>query len=150
MQVQYIFFFFYVSQNNLNSQSSFFLFLPRKVLCTFFLLVLKRRKEIEPRHEKTGFLHMRKQRCISVQISAFVFATQIVQYLYFLNQRFQANSHLLQLYSPVCIGPGQKPRRPVFSQRGSIFNLLYFCAYLFSHFVFIDIFGAINFRVLQN
>ena len=26
----------------------------------------------------------------------------------------------LFLYSPVCVGPGRKPRRPVFSQRGSI------------------------------
>ena len=26
------------------------------------------------------------------------------------------------LYSPVCVGPGRKPRRPVFSQRGSIGN----------------------------
>ena len=31
----------------------------------------------------------------------------------------QASSHLLWLYSPVCVGPGRKPRRPVFSQRGS-------------------------------
>ena len=31
----------------------------------------------------------------------------------------QASSHLLLLYSLVCVGPGQKPRRPVFSQRGS-------------------------------
>ena len=30
-----------------------------------------------------------------------------------------SSSHLLWLYSPVCIGPSQKPRRPVFSQRGS-------------------------------
>ena len=30
-----------------------------------------------------------------------------------------ASSHLLWLYSPVCVGPGRKPRRPVFSQRGS-------------------------------
>ena len=28
-------------------------------------------------------------------------------------------SHLLRLYSPVCVGPSRKPRRPVFSQRGS-------------------------------
>ena len=34
-----------------------------------------------------------------------------------LNPKFQASSHFLWLYSPV--GPGQKPRRPVFSQRGS-------------------------------
>ena len=52
-------------------------------------------------------------------IGAFVFATRIVQSLYFLNTKFQASSHLLWLYSPVCVGPGQKPRRPVFSERGS-------------------------------
>ena len=55
-------------------------------------------------------------------ISAFVFATRIVQSLYFLNPKFQASSHLVWLYSPVCVGPGWKPRRPVFSQRGS-YNL---------------------------
>ena len=34
-------------------------------------------------------------------ISAFVFATRIVQSLYFLNSKFQASSHLLWLYSLV-------------------------------------------------
>ena len=53
------------------------------------------------------------------QLRAFVFATQIVQSLYYLNPKFQASSHLLWLYSPVCVGPGQKPRTTVFSQRGS-------------------------------
>ena len=43
----------------------------------------------------------------------------IVQSLYFLNTKFQATSHLVWLYSLVCVGPGPKPRRPVFSQRGS-------------------------------
>ena len=52
-------------------------------------------------------------------ISVFVFATRIVQSLYFLNPKFQASSHLLWLYSLVCVRPGQKPRKPVFSQRGS-------------------------------
>ena len=33
--------------------------------------------------------------------------------------KFQAFSHLVWLYSPVYVGPGRKPRRPVFSQRGS-------------------------------
>ena len=56
-------------------------------------------------------------------ISAFVFATQIVQSLYCLNPKFQASSHLLWLHSPVCIEPGRKPRRPVFSERGSIIIL---------------------------
>ena len=30
-------------------------------------------------------------------------------------EKFQASSHLLWLYSPVCVGPGRKPRRPGFS-----------------------------------
>ena len=51
-------------------------------------------------------------------ISAFVFAIRIVQFLYFLNPTCQASSHLLWLYSPVCVGPGQKPQKPIFS-RGS-------------------------------
>ena len=52
-------------------------------------------------------------------ISAFVFATRIVQSLYLPNPKFQAASHLLLLYSLVCVGPGRKPRRQVYSQRGS-------------------------------
>ena len=68
-------------------------------------------KQYEPRHEKTGFLHMRKQGRRSA--------------LFFLNPKFQATSHLLGLYSLVCVGPGRKPRRPVFSQRGSY--LMDFC-----------------------
>ena len=52
-------------------------------------------------------------------ISAFVFAIQIVQSLYYLNPKFQASNYLLWLYSPVCVGPGRNPRRPVFSERGS-------------------------------
>ena len=55
-------------------------------------------------------------------ISAFVFAIRIVQSLYYLNPTFQSSSHLLWLYSPVCVGPGRKPRRTVFSQRGSYRN----------------------------
>ena len=51
-----------------------------------------------------------------------VFAIRIVQSLYYLNPKFQASSHLLWLYSLVCVGPGQRPRRPVFSQRGSYVN----------------------------
>ena len=42
-------------------------------------------------------------------ISAFVFATRIVQFLYFLNPKFTASNHLLCLYSPVCVGPVRKP-----------------------------------------
>ena len=57
-------------------------------------------------------------------ISAFVFAIRIVHSLYSLYPKFQASSHLLWLYSPVCVGPGRKPRRPVFSERGSYLHLL--------------------------
>ena len=42
-------------------------------------------------------------------IRAFVFATRIVQFLYFLNPKFSACSHLLCLYnSSVCVGPVRK------------------------------------------
>ena len=53
-------------------------------------------------------------------ISAFVFATRIVQFLFYLKPKFPASSRLLWLYSPIYIGPGRKPRRQVFSQRDSI------------------------------
>ena len=38
-------------------------------------------------------------------ISVFVFATWIVQFLYFLNLKLSASSHLLCLYSRACVGP---------------------------------------------
>ena len=59
-------------------------------------------------------------------ISAFVFATWIVQSLYFLNLKFQASDHCLWLYRPVCVGPRWKPYRPVFSGRGSTDSRSYF------------------------
>ena len=52
-------------------------------------------------------------------IITFAFAIRIVQSFYYLNLKFQVNSHLLWLYSLVCVRPGQKPKRPVFSQPGS-------------------------------
>ena len=39
--------------------------------------------------------------------------------LFFLNTKCQASSHLVWLYSLVYVGRGRKPRRPIFSQRGS-------------------------------
>ena len=42
-------------------------------------------------------------------ISAFIFATRIVQFLFFLNQKFPVSGHLLYLYSPVCVEPDRKP-----------------------------------------
>ena len=71
------------------------------------------RKSFEPRHEKTfAYAKIKTQISFAVTaklISAFVFATQIVQSLYFLNPKFQASCHLLWLYSPVCVRPGRKP-----------------------------------------
>ena len=52
-------------------------------------------------------------------ISAFVLAIRIVRFLLYINPKCQAFSHLLWLYSSVCVGFDRKPRRPVFSQRGS-------------------------------
>ena len=42
-------------------------------------------------------------------ISAFVFATRKVQFLFFLNPKFQASSCLLCFYSLVCVRPVWKP-----------------------------------------
>ena len=48
-----------------------------------------------------------------------IFATRIVQFLFYLNPKLQASSSFLSLYRPVCVGPGRKPRRSFFSRRGS-------------------------------
>ena len=65
---------------------------------------------------KPFFLHTRNQRCRSALRYPL---TQIVQSFFFINPKLQASRHILQLYSPDCVRPGQKPRRPVFLQRGS-------------------------------
>ena len=59
------------------------------------------------------------------------FRTWIVQSLRYLIPKFQASSHLLWLYSPVCVRHGRKPRRPVFSQRGSHYSSVSTCAICF-------------------
>ena len=71
-------------------------------------------------------------------------ATRIVQSFYFLNPNFQASSHLLCLYSPVCVGPGRKPRRLVFSQRGSYNSKSHSLCTKGKHF------NIIFFRILSN
>ena len=54
----------------------------------------------ELRHEKTNVFAYAKTKALisfavtAMLISAFVFTTWIVQYLYFLNPKFQASSHL--------------------------------------------------------
>ena len=59
---------------------------------------------------------------IAQLISAFVFITWIIQSLYFPNPKFHASRNILWLYSQVNVGPGRKPRRPIFSQRGSFYS----------------------------
>ena len=63
----------------------------------------------QPPHGKTNNLHRRKQRREADQ--HFVFATRIVQFLFYLNPKFQASSSFLCLYRPVCVGPLRKPHR---------------------------------------
>ena len=83
-------------------------------------------KIYEPRRENQLFAYAKTKTQISFAvtaklISAFVFATRMVQSHFYRYPKFQASSHFLWLYSPVCVGPGRKPRRPVFSERGSYF-----------------------------
>ena len=69
----------------------------------------------EPPHGKTNNLHLAKTKTqISFEvtaklISAFVFTTWIVQFLFYLNPKFQASCCFLCLNRPVCVGPVWKP-----------------------------------------
>ena len=86
----------------------------KKISCIF----CDYQRLFEPRREKTSFLHMRKQRCRCGNRKA-------DQHLCF--RYIDSTIPLLpkyRLYSLVCVRPGRKPRRPVFSQRGS------FCLFL--------------------
>ena len=57
-------------------------------------------------------------------ISAFDFATRIVQFLYFLNPKFQVSSCLLWLYRPLCVGPGWNAKLLVFLPTDSFIIIL--------------------------
>ena len=59
----------------------------------------------EPPHGKNNNLHRRKQ----ILGTIFVFAARIVQFLFYLNPKFQASSSFLCLYRPVCVRPVRKP-----------------------------------------
>ena len=61
-------------------------------------------------------------------IRGFVFATRIVQSLYFLNTKFHASSCLLLLCSPVCVVPGLKPHRWFFHKLWLIRYILSSCS----------------------
>ena len=51
----------------------------------------------------------------------FFFAIRIVQYLYYLNPKFQASSHLLWLSDRFVSDLVGKPRRPVFSHKAQVY-----------------------------
>ena len=98
---------------------------PRTALVIRFKCTCKCFFINEPRHEKTGFLHICENKDAD-QLSGNREADQRLCFRFtestaplFLNSKFQVSSHLQWLYSPVYVGPGRKPRRPVFSQRGS-------------------------------
>ena len=102
-------------KKNFNALQKIFTFFQQKVMVYLHMSLVMR---------KPAFAYAKTKTQISCAvttelISAFVFAIKIVQFLNFLNPQFQVSSHLLWLYTLVCVGPGRKPRRPVFSQRGS-------------------------------
>ena len=89
-----------------------------------FVLDVYNQKRYEPLHERTNNAYAKTKAQISFAvtpkvISAFVFATRIVQSHYFLNTKSHASSHLLSQLSVVCDGTGGKPKLLVLSRKGS-------------------------------
>ena len=78
-------------------------------------------------------------------ISAFVFATRIVQFLFYLNPKFQASSYFLCLYSLICVGPVRKPHCCFFHEAaqimlGSLSSLLFLFDYEHTVFILIKLY----------
>ena len=57
-------------------------------------------------------------------ISTFVLAKKLVQFLFYLNSKFQASSLLLLMCSSVCVRPVQKPGRPISETLAHIARLM--------------------------
>ena len=114
---------FAYANNSLSyKQNTIILHLPSNVTQICFIV----HNTFEPPHQKTNVqsAYMRKQRrrpaLLTAQlISAFVFATQIVQSLFYINPKLQATSQLLWWYRLVCFWPGLKHKLLVFSCEGS-------------------------------
>ena len=84
------------------------------ILTTLSMLL---KTSFQPHYEKTRFLPKAKSKvqiscAVTAQlISTFDFATQIVQFLFFLNPKFPASSLFLRLYRPVLFRPvGKIPK----------------------------------------
>ena len=93
--------------------TSYSLFIRRRTLVNRGPENNKEILHFEPRLDKTHFTYAKTKAQISFAVTAklviaFVFVTGIVQFLYFLNPKFTASSHLHCLYSLVCVGPVQK------------------------------------------
>ena len=90
----------------------------RIIILNIFYTVL-----YELRHEKTRILHTQKKDADQLhsnrKADQRLCFSYTVQSLYFPYTQFQTTIHLLWLYILACVQPGQKPRKPVFSQRGS-------------------------------
>ena len=91
--------------------------------------VFKAFYHISPVIRKPAFAYAKTKTQISFAVTAklisvFVCAIRKVQFLFYLNTKFQASSHILSLCSLVCVRPGRKPRRPVFSERGSYMGVV--------------------------
>ena len=88
-----------------------------------FILPIWDQYEVSCVMRKTDFACVETKAQISFAVTAkliiaFVFAMRIVQFLFFLIQKLQVSSHLLYLHMTVCVRPGRKPQRAVFSHRG--------------------------------
>ena len=66
---------------------------------------------------------------VTALISTFVFSTRIVQFLFYLNPKFQASSLLLCLYGLVCVGPVRKPHC-WFSHEAAHFLVAHICVHV--------------------
>ena len=64
-------------------------------------------------------------------ISAFVFASRIVQFLFYLNPKFQASSSFLCLYRLACVGPVRKPHCCFFHEAAQILYMQFNCIFMY-------------------
>ena len=85
-------------------------------------------------------------------ISAFVFATRIVQFFYFLNPKFPFSSHLLCLYSPDCVGPVRKPHCWFSHEAAQIKGgcIFYFYFKMFVSWLLLYLFICMNYSQVFN
>ena len=60
-----------------------------------------------------------RSNCEADQRLCFRYSDTVVQFLFYLDPKFQGSSLFLRLYRLVCVGPGQKPKLFVFSRTGS-------------------------------